>query len=155
MGTLDALHLNPRTIQQIHQAGGRYIIQAKGNQSILQRQLQQVRASSQPLSSYTQLDKGHGRLEVRQGRCFDIRELKYAKRWSESGFATLIVMERKTTTKKGITQETSFYLSNEKLTEDTNSDPGRELFEAIRGHWRVESDNWVRDVTFQEDESAN
>ena len=148
--TLDALHLNPRTTQQIHQAGGRYIIQTKGNQSILQRQLQQVRASYQPISSYTQLDKGHGRIEVRQGRCFDVRELEYAQRWSDSGFATLIVMERKTTTKKGITQETSFYLSNEKLTED-ESDPGREMFEAIRRHWRVESDNWVRDVTFQED----
>ena len=76
--TLDALHLNPRTTKQIHQAGGSYIIQAKGNQSILQRQLQQVRATHQPLDSYKQIDKGHGRLEVRQGRCFDVRELEYA-----------------------------------------------------------------------------
>ena len=148
--TLDALHLNPRTTKQIHQAGGSYIIQAKGNQSILQRQLQQVRATHQPLGSYTQVEKGHGRLEVRQGRCFDVRELEYAKRWSDSGFATLIVMERKITTKKGISQETSCYLSNERLIEDA-SEPVRELFEAIRGHWRVESDNWVRDVTFQSD----
>ena len=148
--TLDALHLNPRTTKQIHQAGGSYIIQAKGNQSILQRQLQQVRATHQPLSSYSQVEKGHGRLEVRQGCCFDVSEFEYAKRWSDSGFATLIVMERKITTKKGISQETSFYLSNERLIED-GSDPGRELFEAIRGHWRVESDNWVRDVTFQSD----
>ena len=59
-------------------------------------------------------------------------------------------MERKIKTKKGISQETSFYLSNESLIEDA-SEPGRELFEAIRGHWRVESDNWVRDVTFQSD----
>ncbi len=144
------MHLNPRTTKQIHASGGSYIIQAKGNQSILQRQLQQVRATHQPLDSYKQIDKGHGRLEVRQGRCFDVRELEYAKRWSDSGFATLIVMERQTTTKKGISQETSFYLSNERLTED-GPNPGREMFEAIRGHWRVESDNWVRDVTFQED----
>ncbi len=76
--TLDALHPLPRTTEQIHQAGGSYIIQAKGNQSILQRQLQQVRATHQPLDSYKQIDKGHGRLEVRQGRCFDVRELEYA-----------------------------------------------------------------------------
>ena len=76
--TLDALHLNPRTTKQIHQAGGSYIIQAKGNQSILQRQLQQVRATHQPLDSYTQVEKGHGRLEVRQGCCFDVSELEYA-----------------------------------------------------------------------------
>lgn len=148
--TLDALHLNPRTTQQIHASGGSYIIQAKGNQSILQRQLQQVRATHKPIGSYSQLEKGHGRCEVRRGCCFDVRELDYAQRWSDSGFATLMVMERKTTTLKGISQETSFYLSNERLTED-ESDPGRELFDAIRGHWRVESDNWVRDVTFQED----
>ena len=66
--TLDALHLNPRTTQQIHQAGGKYIIQAKGNQSILQRQLVQVEATQMPIDIYSTVDKGHGRLEVRRGR---------------------------------------------------------------------------------------
>ena len=28
---------------------------------------------------------------------------------------------------------------------------GKNLFEAIRGHWSVEADNYVRDVTFGED----
>ncbi len=150
--TLDALHLNPRSTQQINQAGGRYIIHAKGNQSILGRQLQQVEASQTPIGTYSTAYKGHGRIEVRRGRCFDVSELEYAKRCSESGFATLIVMERKTTTtkKQKTTQETSFYRSNQKLPE-AQSSQGRELFDAIRNHWRVESDNWVRDVTFQED----
>lgn len=148
--TLDALHLNPLTTQQIHQAGGGYIIQAKGNQSILKRQLQEVEATQTPIDSYSRADKGHGRIELRRGRCFDVSELDYAKRWSNSGFATLIVMERKTKKKQKTTQETSFYLSNQKLPEEQPSQ-GRELFDAIRGHWRVESDNWVRDVTFQED----
>ena len=148
--TLDALHLNPRTTQQIHQAGGLYIIQAKGNQSILQRQLKQVVATQTPIGKYTTIDKGHGRCEVRQGCCFDVSQLEYAKRWSDSGFATLIVMERQTTTKEKTTQDTSFYLSNQKLTAEGVSQ-GRELVNAIRGHWQVESDNWVRDVTFQED----
>ena len=148
--TLDGLHLNPRSTQQINQAGGRYIIQAKGNQSILRRQLQQVEASQTPIGTYSTAYKGHGRIEVRRGRCFDVSELEYAKRWSDSGFATLIVMERKTTKKQKTTQETSFYLSNQKLPE-AQSSQGRELFDALRNHWRVESDNWVRDVTFQED----
>ena len=148
--TLDALHLNPRTTQQIHQAGGGYIIQAKGNQPILKRQLQQMEATQRPIGIYSTADKGHGRIELRRGRCFDVSELEYAKRWSNSGFASLIVMERKTTKKQKTTEETSFYLSNQKLPEAQPSQ-GRELFDAIRGHWRVESDNWVRDVTFQED----
>ncbi len=148
--TLDALHLNPRTTQQINQAGGRYLIQAKGNQSILQRQLRQVEATQTPIETYFTANKGHGRIDVRRGSCFDVSELDYAKRWSDSGFATLIVMERKTIKKQKTTQETSFYLSNQKFPEAQPSQ-GRELFDAIRGHWRVESDNWVRDVTFQED----
>ncbi len=148
--TLDALHLNPVTTQQIHQASGGYIIQAKGNQSILKRQLQQVEATQTPVGSYSTVDKGHGRIELRRGRCFDVSELKYAKRWSKSGFVTLIVMERKTTKKQKTTEQMSFYLSNQKLPEAQPSQ-GRELFDAISGHWRVESDNWVRDVTFQED----
>jgi predicted transposase YbfD/YdcC len=148
--TLDALHLNPRTTQQIHQAGGKYIIQAKGNQSILQRQLVQVEATQTPVDSYSTVDKGHGRLEVRRGRYFDVSGLEYAKRWSDSGFATLVVMERKTTRKQKITEETSYYLSNQKLSE-LHPSQGQELFNALRNHWQVESDNWVRDVTFQED----
>jgi predicted transposase YbfD/YdcC len=148
--TLDALHLNPHTTQQIHQAGGCYIIQAKGNQSILQRQLQQAEATQIPIGTNSTVDNAHGRLEVRRGRCFDVSDLKYAKRWSDSGFATLIVMERETTRKQKTTREISYYLSNQKLPE-TQPSQGQELFNAIRGHWQVESDNWVRDVTFQED----
>ena len=91
--TLDALHLNPRTTQQINQAGGRYLIQAKGNQSILHRQLRQVEATQTPMETYFTANKGHGRIDLRRGRCFDVSELDYAKRWSDSGFATLIIME--------------------------------------------------------------
>jgi predicted transposase YbfD/YdcC len=42
--------------------------------------------------------------------------------------------------------ERSYYVSNQPALEHE-----RELFDAIRGHWRVESTNWIRDVTFKED----
>ncbi len=148
--TLDALHLNPGTTKQINQAGGSYIIQAKDNQSILKEQLQKLEKTQKPIGSYFTANKGHGRIELREGRCFDVSELEYAQRWANSGFATLIVIERKTRKKSKKTEEISFYLSNQKLNQG-QSYQGRELFDAIRGHWQVESDNWIRDVTFKED----
>ncbi len=61
---------------------------------------------------------------------------------------TLIAMDRVTEElKTGKTSaERSYYVSNQPA-------PGheRELFDAIRGHWRVESTNNIRDVTFNED----
>jgi len=46
--------------------------------------------------------------------------------------------------------EVSFYLSNASL-EKENEAGQQELFTAIRKHWGVESDNYIRDVTFNED----
>jgi predicted transposase YbfD/YdcC len=68
------------------------------------------------------------------------------------GVHTLVVMKRHTlrlTTQK-TTCETAYYISNQAL----NTDPQAQamaLTDAIRQHWHVESDNWIRDVTFNED----
>ncbi len=63
--------------------------------------------------------------------------------------ATLIVVERTSTqSKTGKTsQETSFYVSNQSPTTVESEALGR----AIREHWAIEADHWVRDATFRED----
>jgi predicted transposase YbfD/YdcC len=152
--TLDAHHCNPQTTAQIHQAGGQYVIQVKENQPLLLTQCQHVAATAVPLGSHEECEKGHGRLTTREGQCFDMRALSLAPRWSDSGVHTLVVMKRHTltlTTQK-TTCETAYYISNQAL----NTDPpapvqALELTGAIRQHWHVESDNWIRDVTFDED----
>jgi predicted transposase YbfD/YdcC len=53
--------------------------------------------------------------------------------------------------KQKSTAEVSFYLSNAQV------QPGDEQFQtelvtAIRQHWHIESDNYLRDVSFQEDQ---
>jgi predicted transposase YbfD/YdcC len=152
--TLDAHHCNPQTTAQIHQAGGQYVIQVKENQPLLLTQCQHVAATAVPLGSHDECEKGHGRLTTREGQCFDMRALSLAPRWSDSGVHTLVVMKRHTltlTTQK-TTCETAYYISNQAL----NTDPpapvqALELTGAIRQHWHVESDNWIRDMTFDED----
>ena len=150
--TLDAHHCNPHTTAQIHQAGGQYVIQVKENQPLLLTQCQHVAATAVPRGSHEECEKGHGRLTTREGQCFDMRAVSLAPRWSDSGVHTLVVMKRHTltlTTQK-TTYETAYYISNQAL----NTDPQAQALEltgAIRQHWHVESDNWIRDVTFDED----
>ncbi len=151
--TLDALHLNPTTTEQIHQAGGHYIIQAKENQPKLKAQLQQVAAQAKPLGTKNTTTKGHGRIEKRQGMFYDVSDLVFAERWANSGFQTLIVMERERfeVVQQKRTFETSYYLSNVEVAEGED-DSQKGLFDAIRGHWGVEAENYIRDVTFGEDD---
>ena len=150
--TLDAHHCNPTTTAQIHQAGGQYVIQVKANPTILLTQCQSVAAAAVPLGSHDECEKGHGRLTTREGQCFDMRALRLAPRWSDSGIHTLVVMTRHTVTfaTQKTTCETAYYISNQALSTDPQAQ-ALELTGAIRQHWHVESDNWIRDVTLDED----
>ena len=150
--TLDAPHCNPATTAQIHQAGGQYVIQVKENQPLLLTQCQSVAAAAVPLGSHDACEKGHGRLTTREGQCFDMRAVSLAPRWRDSGIHTLVVMTRHTVTlaTQKTTCETAYYLSNQALSTDPQAQ-AMELTGAIRQHWHVESDNWIRDVTLHED----
>jgi len=74
-------------------------------------------------------------------------------RWKNSGLSTLIVVERETLeiAKQKTSFETSYYVSNSVLESDVIKPLAEELTQAIRCHWGVESNNWIRDVTFNED----
>ena len=150
--TLDAHHCNPTTTAQIHQAGGQYVIQVKENQPLLLMQCQSVAATAMPRGRHDECDKGHGRLTIREGQCFDMRAVRLAPRWRDSGIHTLVVMKRHTVTcaTQKTTSETAYYISNQALSSDSQAQ-ALELTGAIRQHWHVESDNWIRDVTLEED----
>ena len=150
--TLDALHMNPTTTAQINLAGGIYIIQVKDNQEELRKQCERLAAEDDPLEVITTVEKGHGRHETRKGAFFDMEKIEFAERWSESGIRTLIVMERQTikTAQRKVSSEVSYYVSNQEVSLE-QSNVQSELFTAIRRHWGVESENWIRDVTFNED----
>jgi predicted transposase YbfD/YdcC len=150
--TLDALHFNPTTTGQINRAGGQFIIQLKENQPRLLEQMSREAAEAVPLATLKSVDKGHGRLEMRQGAFFKINHLDLDPRWDESGLTTLMVMARRTTdlATQQRSADVSFYCSNVVL-DPADKAPASELFQAIRGHWGVEANNYIRDVSFQED----
>jgi predicted transposase YbfD/YdcC len=71
-------------------------------------------------------------------------------RWESSNIQTLLVIQKnRLVTKTEVeTNETAFFVSNAKLTKES----GSELFNAAGLHWRIETDNNIRDVNFGEDE---
>jgi len=150
--TLDALHMNPTTTAQINLAGGIYIIQVKNNQEELRKQCKRLAAEDVSLDTITTVEKGHGRHETRKGVFFDMEKIKLAERWSDSGIRTLIRIERQTvkTAQRKASSEISYYVSNQEVNLE-QPNVRSELFTAIRRHWGVESENWIRDVTFNED----
>lgn len=150
--TLDAHHCNPKTTAQIHQAGGEYVIQVKQNQPTLLAYCQHLAASAQARAGNQVQTKDHGRHTTRAGQGFAINGGALAPRWADSGVRTLVTVERQTyTPATGKTSlETAYYISNRALGKTPNAHL-QELTAAIRQHWHVESDNWIRDVTFNED----
>lgn len=150
--TLDALHMNPTTTAQINLAGGTYIIQVKENQKELREQCERLATTAESLGVISTAEQGHGRNETRKGTFFDLEKIELPERWSDSGLRTLIVMERQTieTASQKASSEVSYYVSNQDVSSE-QSDIQNELFTAVRRHWSVESENWIRDVTFNED----
>ena len=147
--TFDALHTQPKTLEMVQHASGVYVAQVKANQATLLEDLQDHCRLSQPVAQCSRLDKGHGRIEQRIANFYSLEAVCFEKKWNDSGLATLIVVQREARQCKTgkVSRETSYYLTNA----DVGQVPPEELFEAIRQHWSIEADNWVRDCTFRED----
>lgn len=151
--TLDALHCNPKTTALVEGAKGRYLIQAKEDQKELMEELQLLINFRPCLFKQKTVDKGHGRIEIRKSRVFSIEGGDFDERWSKSGIRSLVVTERHFTeikTGKEST-ETSYHISNQGVMKGAENSM-KSLANAVRGHWSVEADNYVRDVTFGEDD---
>lgn len=151
--SLDALHCNPTTTALIAKAGGRYLISIKGNQSEMLGDFTQLHQRTKATFELEPtFEKGHGRIEERTTYVYNVEKEYFDKRWKESQIHTLVVTERQfECIKTGkVSNATAFHITNQKL--GNRPKPiCKELATAVRGHWQVENDNQVRDVTFKED----
>ena len=141
--TLDALHLIPETVKQIEQQNGIFLIGIKENQKELLEEVQSITAIQKPrIIKNDELEKGHGRIDTRIYTGFAINNACFDKRWDAANFQTIIKVERKSyhCKKKTESSEISYYISNQKIN-PFNTD--FELFDAIRGHWNVETNNYI------------
>ena len=149
--SLDALHLNPLTVNAIQGAGGVYMIGLKGNQAKLYQHclaLSLVEKAAYERSDEAQ--RGHGRIEQRSYRCFRVDSSALAQRWQASGLSWVIAVKRLEYTLAGekMSETTSYFVSNAQVVDQKQANA---LFDAIRQHWLIEVMHHRRDVTLSED----
>ena len=150
--TLDAGHCNPQTLGQIADAGGTFLTQVKENQPHMLEKARLLSMQESALGTSTAVEKAHGRLTVRTAKLYTVRPGTFPRRWGRSKIRRLAVVRRQTQdTSTGMrSDEVSYYITNHVSTQ-THAAQLEELASAVRGHWRVESNNWVRDTALGED----
>jgi len=148
--SFDALHTYASLLADIALKRGVYLAQVKENQKILLEDCKHIHNHLKEKQYINESEKGHGRIETRQGFLYLLNVECLAPRWKNSDIQTLLVVQRNRFIAKTKieTTETAYFVSNKKLTKES----GLELFNAARQHWRIEADNNIRDVNFGEDE---
>jgi predicted transposase YbfD/YdcC len=138
--------LSKKTVRQIISTGNHYIIQVKGNQKNLFKQLKLNTADEKTcIDSAECQTKARGRIEIRKTLIYnDIQGV--SPDWV--GLKRLIRVERTVITKAKTSHQTAYYISS--------ICKNRAMFfaEHIRNHWGIENRlHWVKDVCMNEDKS--
>jgi predicted transposase YbfD/YdcC len=139
--TIDAMHTQHDTAQVILERQADYVMTVKANMPTLHRQLKKLPWARIPAAS--SVSKDHGRRARRTIKA------ALAPSWIEFDGAAQVAQLRRTVTKKGKKTVEVVYL----ITSDRAAEPAT-LAAWVRGHWHIENKlHWVRDVTYQEDNS--
>jgi len=151
--TLDAMGCQRPIAAQIIGQGGDYVLGLKGNQSGLHEAVEDFFTVAQaedfasvPHDFFEEVDKEHGRLEIR--RYFiteELRTLPETAQWV--GLRSIGMVERICMIGETQTVERRFFLCSLKA-------DAKRFAWAVRGHWGVENQlHWRLDVVFSEDAS--
>ena len=146
--TIDAMGCQYLIADMILKKNGDYIFSLKGNQGSLNDDVRIFMDDQKiQMQSFTDTDKGHGRIEVRTCTVSDdVAWLKEIHKYWQS-IQSLIKIESTRTIGEKKTTETRYYISSAKKS-------ASELLHIIRSHWGIENQlHWTLDMTFNEDAS--
>jgi len=149
---LDALHLVPALLDAIHRQRGTYLVGLKANQHLLQRLcLIQTLLHKAVFERVDEPVRAHGRIEERTYGCYSLTGLVKARRWAKSGLTTVVVVRRVRRTLAGVErgQTVSYFVTNGFVRSQSEADG---FYDAIRGHWGIETMHHRRDVVLAEDD---
>jgi predicted transposase YbfD/YdcC len=152
--TVDAIGCQKEIAKQIIEQGADYVLALKANQGTLHSDTQTLFEDAEAIGfadcdHHKTVDKGHGRIEIRE--CWATAHPEYLaalykpEQWA--GLQTAIMVRAERQIGEKCEEETRYYIS---------SLPGnaKELLNAVRSHWHIENRlHWVLDVTFREDDS--
>jgi len=149
--TIDAMGTQKEIARQIREQQAHYVLALKGNQSTLQRDMQQLLDDAIDTDFgdvthdvYETSEKSHGRIEERACHVMEIpKDHPQRKHWKD--LRTLVMVISRRVVDEGETWETRMYVSS-------HPPRAKPLAAAIRRHWSIEnSQHWVLDVAFAED----
>jgi predicted transposase YbfD/YdcC len=154
--TIDAMGTQTEIARAIVDQGADYVLAAKDNQGHLYedvvatfQEAEQRQFENVPHTYAKTINKGHGRVEIRE--CWVIERLDYlealrtAEDWAELHSLIMVRAERRLGEQVSI--EWRYFISS-------LADPAERLLSIIRSHWAVENElHWCLDVAFREDDS--
>jgi predicted transposase YbfD/YdcC len=154
--TIDAIGCQPKIAAKIVKKDADYVLAVKQNQGQLFEDVKDLFAGCQEENflqvphDYTKtIEKGHGRIEIRE--CWTLADpefldyLRHRDAWPKLRALAMVRAERRIGTNRS--RETRYYITSV----ENNATL---ILESIRAHWGIENGlHWVLDIGFREDES--
>lgn len=142
--TIDAMGTQTAIAEKIIDREANYILAVKDNQKALREEVEATCNRNRPVFDFTEVEKGHGRLETRRCEVFEKGLIVDPEnRWKNLQTVIKITATRETGEK--LSAEERFYISSLNTSQPFN--------QYIRNHWGVENSlHWTLDMVFREDE---
>jgi predicted transposase YbfD/YdcC len=144
--TADALHTQRGTAVWLHRRGADFVFCVKENQPGLFTALDALPWKDVPIG-HAATDRGHGRITRRT-----IQVLPAPDDLPFPHVNQVFLVERYVTDLHGRSLSNVAVLGVTSLTAHRADPP--QLAQLVRGHWKIESLHWIRDVTYREDDST-
>lgn len=150
--TIDAMGCQKKITKKVIAAGADYVIAVKGNQKTLFEDIKYFFNTAETnnfkhitYDYYEEIDKGHGRIEIRRYWITNHLEcLAAPKSWT--GLQSIGVAENETIRDGKTTIDRRYFIVS------FSADAGV-FANAVRRHWSIENSlHWVLDMSFREDE---
>lgn len=145
--TIDAMGCQKAIAKKIREKKADYVLALKGNQGQLHEDIAlyfQKNHHLQECDQYEEIDKGHGRCEMR--RCYVASQIHWLDNRQEwDGLKSIVAVESICFMNQKETREVRYFISSLPA-------KAKVLLRSVRAHWGIESMHWSLDVIFREDD---